>query len=363
MDFTRQLLDWYSLNKRELPWRNTTNPYRIWVSEVILQQTRVEQGTGYYLAFTERFPDIFALAQAPEQEVLWAWQGLGYYSRARNLHLTARHIAAKCQGVFPDDYQSLISLKGIGDYIASAILSFAFALPFPVVDGNVSRLVTRFAGWAEPLNSPSLRNKMKPFLRNLMEGHDPGLFNQAIMEFGALQCKPVNPSCHSCIFNEKCHAFQNDRVGSLPVRLPRDPPPYLYYNYILARSVFSGKAHILIRKRISPGIWRNLYDLPLIEASRLLDVREVREIIRKGSTVAHPPVTITGADYQHKLTHRIIRARFFDLDLTGFGDINAAEFLGHLNGSLTMVSCDAMERYPLPRLIERFLVDCGCLKK
>ena len=201
MKFSTKIINWYKKNKRDLPWRKTTDPYKIWLSEIILQQTRIDQGLRYYLKFCDNFPDINSLAGADEERVLKLWQGLGYYSRARNMHKTARIIVDKYHGQFPDNYSDIISLKGIGDYTAAAITSFAYNLEYPVVDGNVMRLLSRIYGIKKAINSKAGKKEIYFLARDLIDQDQPGEFNQAMMEFGALQCKPHNPDCKVCIFN------------------------------------------------------------------------------------------------------------------------------------------------------------------
>lgn len=219
--FAKKLIDWYLDNKRDLPWRGTKNPYNIWLSEIILQQTRVAQGTPYYFAFIETFPEVTALANAPQEQVLKLWQGLGYYSRARNLHTAAKYIVESCDGVFPDTYKGLLSLKGVGDYTASAIGSICFDLPTAVVDGNVYRVLSRIFGVETPINSSQGMKEFKALAQALLDESRPGTHNQAVMEFGARYCVPQNPNCDACIFNNRCDAYKNKKVALLPVKLKK----------------------------------------------------------------------------------------------------------------------------------------------
>ena len=218
MNFSNSLLLWYLQNKRDLPWRNTTNPYPIWLSEIMLQQTRVAQGLPYFLAFTEAFPTILDLAKADEEQVLKLWQGLGYYSRARNMHKTAQIIAFELGGNFPNNYNDLIKLKGIGEYTAAAIASFAFNEVVPAVDGNVFRVLSRYFNIDTDIASSGAKKEFTALAKELIPNDNPALFNQAIMEFGALQCVPKNPNCESCIFNSSCAALQKKKVAELPVK-------------------------------------------------------------------------------------------------------------------------------------------------
>jgi len=230
MIFYKTLTHWYLQNKRNLPWRNSNSPYHIWLSEIILQQTRVSQGTPYYLAFVKTFPTVFDLANATEQEVLKLWQGLGYYSRARNLHKTAQFIANELNGVFPQNYLGLLNLKGVGDYTAAAIASFAYNERVPVVDGNVFRVLARYIGVEEDIANHRTRKTFQALALDLMQAAEPNLFNQAIMEFGALQCVPKNPNCTICPFNGSCYALQKNKVAILPIKSKKAKPIVKHFN-------------------------------------------------------------------------------------------------------------------------------------
>ena len=234
--FSKLLILWYIDHKRELPWRLTKNPYAIWISEIILQQTRVAQGLPYYNAFISTFPTINDLAKAPEEKVLKLWQGLGYYSRARNLHVTAKYISNNLKGEFPSNFKGLIQLKGVGDYTASAIASICFNEPTAVVDGNVYRVLSRYFGISTPINSTQGIKEFKNLAQELIDASQPGIYNQAIMEFGARHCKPKNPDCTSCIFNDKCVALQKRMVSELPVKLKKVTIKKCYYNYLVIQS-------------------------------------------------------------------------------------------------------------------------------
>jgi A/G-specific adenine glycosylase len=218
MNFSNKLVSWYQVNKRDLPWRNTANAYYIWLSEIILQQTRVAQGMPYYLSFVKAYPKIEDLANAPEDEVLKMWQGLGYYSRARNLHFTAKDIAANYGGKFPNDYQKILKLKGVGTYTAAAITSFAFDLPYAVVDGNVVRALSRIFGINTPFDTTIGKKQFKELTQELLIKENPSVYNQAIMEFGAMQCKPKSPDCSVCPMRDFCEAYNNNTIAELPVK-------------------------------------------------------------------------------------------------------------------------------------------------
>ena len=233
MIFTNLLLQWYLQNKRDLPWRKTTDAYPIWLSEIMLQQTRVAQGMPYFLSFMERFPTVFDLAKADEEQVLKLWQGLGYYSRARNMHKTAQIIASECNGEFPNNYTDLLKLKGIGDYTAAAIASFAFNEVVPVVDGNVFRVLSRYFDIETDISSATAKKEFAALGRELMPKANPALFNQAIMEFGALQCVPKNPDCGICIFSSSCAALQKNKVNQLPIKTKKAKVRNRYFHYLV----------------------------------------------------------------------------------------------------------------------------------
>jgi len=349
MTFTKTLLSWYKKNQRDLPWRKTCDPYTIWISEVILQQTRVEQGLDYFLRFIERFPTLNVLAGSEEQDVLKAWQGLGYYSRARNLHTAAREIINLYDGIFPDSYEKLVRLKGIGQYTAAAIASIAYNLPYPVVDGNVMRFFSRYFGFSIPVDTVSGRKKIYDQALLMLDRKQPGTFNQAIMEFGALQCKPSKPDCTICLLRTSCHAFRNGLVEQLPVKIKpkKQRTRYFHYMVIFCQDGKKGK-FIYLRKREENDVWKNLYDFPLIEANqeldeeKLLSSSEWRKTIQNGkSELIHKSPL-----YKHILTHQIIFARFYIFRETG-KPVTKLPYL--------LVSLGEINLYPLPRLVEQFL--------
>ena len=263
--FSKKLILWYLDHKRDLPWRTTAIPYYIWLSEIILQQTRVEQGLSYYQAFVSVYPTVKKLANASEQEVLKLWQGLGYYSRARNLHTTANYVSNELSGVFPTSYKELIKLKGVGDYTASAIASICFNEATAVVDGNVYRVLARYFGIATPINSSLGIKEFKNLAQQLIDIDNPGNHNQALMEFGARQCKPQKPNCEICIFNDSCIALQQKKVSELPVKLKKTKVKNIYFNYIV---LISKNEKTFLQKRIGKGIWQNLYEFPVIETEK-----------------------------------------------------------------------------------------------
>ena len=271
--FRTILLAWYDAHQRDLPWRRTTDPYRIWISEVILQQTRVKQGLGYYERFIERFPDVHALASAPGDEVMRYWQGLGYYSRARNLHTGAKQIVDNFNGVFPADYADIRSIRGVGEYTAAAIASFSFRLPYAVVDGNVYRVLSRLLGIDEPIDTTSGKKYFARMADELLDQTAPDRYNQAIMEFGALQCVPVSPDCSVCPLMESCAAFAAGRVSELPVKIGKTRVRSRWFNYFMIR--YASKTWI--RRREEGDIWSHLYEFPLLETDHSVNWAQLIE--------------------------------------------------------------------------------------
>ncbi len=311
MNISKALKRWYKITHRPLPWRETSNPYLIWLSEIILQQTRVEQGTPYYNRFVEAFPTVTDLAQASENEVIKLWQGLGYYSRARNLHTAAKMVRDQFEGVFPADYDEIKSLKGVGDYTAAAIASFAFNLPHAVVDGNVYRFLSRYYGIDTQIDSSQGKKFFQELATSILDKKDPGLHNQAIMEFGALQCKPAKPDCENCIFKLECKAFINDQVHLFPVKGKKLKSRIRYFNYLIIKD----KGAIFMKKRLSGDIWQHLYDFPLIETStelspaKVVASKEWKTLFKKQSI----HIEMVSDLVVHKLSHQQIITRFFEI--------------------------------------------------
>jgi len=307
MNFNDELLNWYLHNKRDLPWRNTNDAYTIWLSEIILQQTRVEQGLPYFYRFLEKHPDIQSFAAADEADILKLWQGLGYYSRARNMLKTARMVIAEHQGTFPNNYGQLIKLKGIGEYTAAAIASFSANEPKAVVDGNVYRVLARYFGIDEPINSPNGKKIFQAMADDLLNKQSPGLHNQAMMEFGATLCKPKNPACDICPVKEGCYAFLNNKVGILPVKLNKLKIRERYFNYFL----LAEGGTLLINHRDDKDIWANMYDLPLFETSSLVPVPELMSSVEVKEHFG-PDIIIDEISgiIKHVLTHQRLYVRF-----------------------------------------------------
>lgn len=340
------LLNWYVQNRRDLPWRNHPSPYQVWISEVILQQTRVSQGLDYYLRFIEKWPDVKALAQASEKEVLKMWQGLGYYSRARNLHQCAKQVVTQFGGSFPADYERLKQLKGVGDYTAAAIASIAFNLPCAVVDGNVYRFLSRLFDINTPINNNEGQKLFAQLADELLNREQPSLHNQAMMEFGALQCTPKNPNCLLCPLQAQCLAFERQTVMQRPVKLAKTKVTTQYLNYL----VFRLEDNICLRKRSGKGIWHNLYDFPCIESNNpmsvaeVLDSEEFRQLIGNVSFM----VSKTSPTFTHKLTHRTLIAQFIEIKLSH-------EWPPIETKDIILARERDMENYPIPRLIDLYL--------
>jgi len=314
MNLSDQLIDWYQVHKRDLPWRNISDPYQIWISEIILQQTRVNQGLDYYLRFVERFPNVEMLAAAEEDEVLKYWQGLGYYSRARNLHQAARQIIQDFGGVFPKTYPEVLRLKGVGTYTAAAICSFAYNLPYAVVDGNVYRVLSRLFAIETPIDSHSGKKEFDSLAQQLIENSAPSLHNQALMEFGALQCVPVSPDCSVCPLRVFCKAYELKMVERLPVKSKKTPTKQRFFNYL----VINFNQYIFLQKRTADDIWKNLYEFPLIETDHLLTEAELFEndfFQKLFQGIKEISILQISKPVHHLLTHRRITAQFITLQI------------------------------------------------
>lgn len=348
MNVSRILIDWYRINHRSLPWRETKDPYIIWLSEIILQQTRVEQGTPYFNKFVAKYPTISELAKAPEADILKLWQGLGYYSRARNLHITAKIVAEQYNGKFPSDYQLIRALKGVGDYTAAAIASFAFSEPYAVVDGNVFRVLSRIFGENTPIDTTTGKKLFAELASSILNKKAPGIHNQAIMEFGAMLCRPSAPDCHICPLNDQCIAFRENAVNMLPVKEKKVKVSKRFFNYILVRY----KDNIYLNRRKSGDIWEKLYELPLIETENHQNPEMVMNSAAWKSLFTNKQSQLKSVkNYPvYKLTHQHIFARLFELEITGKpGPILVSTFL-------KIAERDAVN-YPVPRLIEMILSD------
>lgn len=309
------LIQWYQLHRRELPWRETRDPYCIWISEVILQQTRVAQGIDYYRRFIERFPDPVSLATAPEDEVLKLWQGLGYYSRARNLHTAAQQIVQDHGGAFPRTYKAVRTLKGVGDYTAAAICSIALDLPYATIDGNVYRVLSRVFDLALPIDTNRGKQAFAELAASMLDPHRPGLHNQALMEFGALHCVPSTPDCLTCPLSDHCLSHIAGNVGERPVKRTKTPPIPRYFNYL--HIVWHG--HTLLSRREKGDIWQGLYEFPLIETDSEVQWEEITRTTRfKEWFPRQEQPQLCGMKQMrpHRLSHRTIHARVWRLNLS-----------------------------------------------
>ena len=339
MPFDKELISWYLDNKRDLPWRATKDPYHIWLSEIILQQTRVEQGKPYYFKFLEAFPDVFSLANASEEEVLKLWQGLGYYSRARNLLFTARYIAFELGGKFPSSYKELVKLKGVGDYTAAAIASICYDEAQAAVDGNVYRVLARIFGIDTPTNSGPGIKQFRHLAQDLISKEDPANFNQALIEFGSEQCKPRNPLCVSCPFAVKCIAFNQDRIAALPVKLKKLKVKTRHFNYLV---YISEEGKTIMNQRRGKGIWEGLYEFPLVETASEASLQNlVEEIPSTYAEIKEGPVLFNDLPIVHKLTHQHIYTKFWILECEKLSQ-----------GALPFAE---VNKLPVPVLIENFI--------
>jgi A/G-specific adenine glycosylase len=348
-NFTLTLINWYELNKRDLPWRKTRNPYLIWISEIIFQQTRINQGFDYYTRFVKAFPDVKKLAEADESLVLKQWQGLGYYSRARNLHKAAKMIIEQYHGVFPEDVKDIIKLPGIGEYTAAAIASFAFLQATPVIDGNVIRFISRLFGLETLFTSDNSKKELNQLLHTLIDLGRPDIFNNAIMEFGALQCKPASPDCNICVFKKDCFAFKSNKVGELPLKLKKKENPIIYLNYLVFLKKEKRTTYIWLNKRNEKGIWQNLYDFPCIESKKLLNIKQIQESNNFKSIVSATDYSFveSSKEFIHKLTHKTLITHFHTFQLNRAIPKEFSKY--------TKCKLEDIHNYPVPRLIEMFL--------
>ncbi len=337
MKFSNTLINWYLTNKRNLPWRETKNPYPIWLSEIMLQQTRVAQGLPYFNSFLLNFPTVFELANANEEQVLKLWQGLGYYSRARNLHKTAKHIANSYNGVFPKNYTDLLKLTGIGDYTAAAIASFAYNEAVPVVDGNVFRVLSRYFDVENDISITATKKVFAVLAFELMPKTNPAQFNQAIMEFGALQCVPKNPNCSICPFNESCAALQKNKIDQLPVKTKKVKVKNRFLNYIIFEDE---KKQTLIKKRIEKDIWQNLFEFPLIETQETIDIAFIIKNVESENKIISID-ELNPNEIIHKLTHQKLHIKFWKIKVKGV-----------LKNGLDNAE---INNYPLPIVIANFI--------
>jgi len=339
INITNSIKKWYQSNKRQLPWRQNHDPYKVWLSEIILQQTRIEQGEPYFLRFLSNFPTIFDLANASEDEVLKNWQGLGYYSRARNLHHTAKIIVSEYQGSFPSDYHKLRKLKGIGDYTASLILSVCFNKPYAVVDGNVGRIISRLFGINDFIDKPDGIKKIKNKATDLLDKTNPGDFNEAMMDFGSLVCTVSNPLCQLCPLNINCFAYLHQAQSILPNKTSKATKKKRYFNYLLIKKNDS----VLISQRNTKDIWHKLFEFPLIElpANKLITKQMIESALGTKIQSFQKIAACT-----HQLTHQEIYLSFYELEF----ESRREEFLPY-----TWVALSEIGKYAVPKPIENFI--------
>ena len=333
-DFSLLIQDWFRQNERNLPWRENKNPYFIWLSEIMLQQTRVDQATNYFLAFKEKYPTVSDLAKAPEDEVLNLWQGLGYYSRARNLHATAKIVHEDFNGEFPNQYKDILSLKGVGEYTAAAIGSIAFGLPYAVVDGNVYRVLSRYFNIDQPIDTTQGIKHFKSLAQELLDESKPGNYNQAIMEFGALQCTPKNPSCDTCPLVDSCEGYATNNHLNLPIKSKKTKVKNRYVNYV----VLTDGQHTLLKKRGTKDIWAGLYDFPgNDEFNKDIGIEDLLEKY-------DPEKYYLDNELKHILSHQKLFVKFWVFEKK---DIKNTEY--------EKVKLKDLENYPLPQLLVKYL--------
>lgn len=344
MVFSDKILDWYNKNKRDLPWRGSKDPYKIWLSEIILQQTRVAQGVPYYLKFVSNFPEVAQLANAKEEKVLKLWQGLGYYSRARNLHAAAKMVVNDYGGNFPGSYKELLKLKGVGDYTASAIASICFDERQAVVDGNVYRVLSRFFGVDTPINSTEGIRYFKELARQLLHKSNVRDYNQGIMEFGAIQCTPKNPNCSSCPLQGGCLGLKENRIDSLPVKVNKTKVRTRYFNYLVpVYTDKKGVSYTLLKQRTGKGIWQHLWEFPLLETEINGDLQAIEIGFNKTLGDTEPlSISLYNEDaVVHKLSHQHLHTKFWIVLL--------AEPQEHF------IPVKELHTYPVPVLMATFI--------
>ncbi|MFV0418999.1 MAG: A/G-specific adenine glycosylase [Dysgonomonas sp.] len=337
------LVKWYGEHKRELPWRDTLDPYIIWISEIILQQTRVDQGYAYFNRFVRKYPTVDLLASADENDVLKLWQGLGYYSRARNLHATAKMVMSDYNGVFPYSYKDVLKLKGVGEYTAAAIVSFAYNDPYAVVDGNVYRVLSRIFSIEDPIDSSRGKKVFAELASLCLDDNNPGLHNQAIMEFGALQCVPVSPDCAICPASSMCLAYAQKRVNSYPVKEGKQKIRNRFFNYF---DIQNGD-YMFLRKRMAKDIWQNLFELPLVEAQDNLSLEELylnNDFMKLFQDAADVHIESV-SQVKHILSHQIIYARFYKVMVKAIS----------LPDDYLKIKIEEADNYPVSRLVHKYL--------
>lgn len=342
-DFSKYLLEWHLTIERDLPWKEDKNVFYIWLSEIILQQTRVEQGKPYFLKFKNRFENVHQLANTSDEELMSLWQGLGYYSRARNLHQTAKLVSAS-GGEFPKTYEGLLGLKGIGPYTAAAIASFAYDLPVPVVDGNVNRVISRLFGITDAIDEKIGKEKIRKSLDAVFDCKSPAEFNQAIMDFGALQCLPKSPNCEDCPFNNVCLAYRNELVNAIPYKAKKIKKTNRTFHYYIAK--FGNQ--YLIKKRIEKGIWKHLHEFVLIE-EELADMRQFESKLKEITSYDKLSLIKSSGPHKHVLTHQNLNVYFHILELEGCVLKNGTEYF--------FVDRENLRKFAVPKIIDWYLAE------
>ncbi len=346
MTALKPLLNWYHSNKRDLPWRNTEDPYLIWLSEVILQQTRVEQGLPYFEKFAQTYPNVKKLAAAKEKDIMKLWQGLGYYSRAINMHHTAKLVVKLFNGEFPFKYDDLISLKGVGPYTAAAVSSFSANEPHAVLDGNVFRVISRLFEIKDPINSTNGRKIFSQIANEILDKKHPATHNQAIMELGALVCTPRNPKCPECVLRLSCYAYKNKSQTSFPVKIKKLPPRSRYFNYLIIKS----EGSILITQRKDKDIWSKLFEPPLIESEKEFTSEEVKKQALTMALCGKLKTNLKKCfSARHQLTHQTIFADFWLIEIPGKKTLNIKK-----TGFERVLIAD-LHQYAVHRLFDKFL--------
>ena len=343
--FSTSIINWYSQNKRDLPWRHTRSPYKIWVSEIMLQQTRVDQGIGYYNRFIAAFPTVHDLANAPLDDILKLWQGLGYYSRARNMHVTAKCIVKEYDGNFPTAYSGLIKLKGIGDYTASAIAAFAFKVPIAAVDGNVYRIFSRYYGIFTPIDTTQGKKELNAIAQEMVDKLQPDIYNQAIMDFGALMCSPKKPRCYDCPLMESCYAFRNGCVDQLPAKSKKITQRIRYFSYIMIKQ---GK-FTYVHKRQGKDIWHSLYDFPMVETVKEMEPEAIVKSKEWKILFGRARVNILHISdlTKYPLSHQLLMTRFYIVELPSSTYLPQGDFI--------KIKIADLDQYSTPILIDSYM--------
>lgn len=343
-NFTRILVKWNrDKNDRSMPWKGESDPYKIWLSEIIMQQTRVEQGLAYYQKFVAKYPDIHKLAKASDEQVFKLWEGLGYYSRCRNLLYTARYISKERDGIFPETFEEINSLRGVGPYTASAIASFAFNKPYAVLDGNVFRVLARVFGINASVDTSAGKKIFSELADSVLDKKNPGVYNQAIMDFGAVVCKPALPLCNLCVLKNQCVAFQNEKIGELPLKKKKGLIKLRYFNYL----VIEYQKKTVIVQRTKKDIWQGLFEFPLIETKKEITVKALKKMISEYRLMKNSGFKIEAYSEQVKqqLSHQLIKGRFIKIKLTD-------EIKG--NKDWIWVNSAKLKQYSFPKIIHQY---------